>query len=191
MSQQNEKSVSKETLEAYLRKRIGELEEELKALKAMLDYIEDAGRPSPTEREEEVKVGRRRVARLYRGESYVRVVPEVPMALPKEVREYLDSVEAEIKAYQARDAQEAGGPQGEGVKLIIRDRPDGSVAEVKFDGLYSTLEFLKAKAALKYSMEVSYEVYKAQVRGEREEEQEESPGPEEGQGGTDDEGNDA
>ncbi|ADL19860.1 MULTISPECIES: hypothetical protein [Acidilobus] len=173
MSQQSERAVSKETLEAYLKKRIQELEEELSALKALLDYIEDAGKASPAERPEDIKVGRRRVARLLRGEGYVRVVPEVPMALPKEVREYLSTVEAEIRAYQGREGSDEGG----GVKLTIRDRPDGSVAEIKFDGLYSTLEFLKAKAALKYAMEVSYEVYRAQMKGGAEEEGE---GKEEG-----------
>lgn len=182
MSQQSERAVSKETLEAYLKKRIQELEEELSALKALLDYIEDAGKASPAERPEDIKVGRRRVARLLRGEGYVRVVPEVPMALPKEVREYLSTVEAEIKAYQGRE----GGDEGGGVKLTIRDRPDGSVAEIKFDGLYSTLEFLKAKAALKYAMEVSYEVYRAQMKGSPEEGEEGEGGGEGEEGNSED-----
>jgi hypothetical protein len=63
LSQQSEKAVSKEDLEAFLRKRVQELEEELRTLKALLEYIEDAGKLSPTERAEDVKVGRRRVAR--------------------------------------------------------------------------------------------------------------------------------
>ncbi len=163
---QQEKTITKEELDAYLRRRVEELEEELRSLKALLEYIEDAGRQSPTERAEDVKVGRRRVARILRGEGYVRAAPEVPMALPKEIREYLETVEGEIRAYQARSGQQ----EGEGVKLSIKERPDGTVAEVKFDGLYTTLEVLKAKAALKYAMEVSYDVYKAQSKGEDEHE---------------------
>ncbi len=175
LSQQSEKAVSKEDLEAFLRKRVQELEEELRTLKALLEYIEDAGKLSPTERAEDVKVGRRRVARVLRGESYVRAVPEVPMALPREVREYLQTVEAEIRAYQAKS------DAGEGVKLVIRERPDGTVAEVKFDGLFTTLEVLKAKAALKYAMETAYEVYRAQLRSKGAEEEEEgAQGPEGG-----------
>jgi hypothetical protein len=180
LSQQSERAVSKETLEAYLKRRIQELEDELNALRTLLSYIEDAGKVSPAERAEDVKVGRRRVARLLRGEGYVRVVPDIPLALPKEVREYLDTVEAEIKAYQG--GEQATG-EGGGVKLTIKERPDGSVAEIKFDGLYSTLEFLKAKAALKYAMEVSYEVYRAQMKGGEEEE-----GQDEGGGGGEEEG---
>jgi hypothetical protein len=42
LSQQSEKAVSKEDLEAFLRKRVHELEEELRTLKALLEYIEDA-----------------------------------------------------------------------------------------------------------------------------------------------------
>jgi len=48
LSQQSEKAVSKEDLEAFLRKRVQELEEELRTLKALLEYIEDAGKLSPT-----------------------------------------------------------------------------------------------------------------------------------------------
>ncbi len=174
LSQQQSKAVNKEDLEAYVRKRIEELEEELRVLKTLLEYLEDAGKASPTERSEDVKVGRRRVARILRGEGYVRVVPEVPLALPREIREYLQTVEAEIRSYQAR----SGGPsEGEGVRLYVKERPDGTVAEVKFDGLFTTLEVLKAKAALKYAIETAYDVYRAQIKGsEHEEEAEETEG---------------
>lgn len=178
MSQQQSKAVNKEDLEAYVRKRVEELEEELRVLKTLLEYLEDAGKASPTERVEDVKVGRRRVARILRGDSYVRSVPELPMALPREIKEYLQTVEAEIRSYQAR----SGSGPGEGVKLIVKERPDGTVAEIKFDGLFTTLEVLKAKAALKYAMETAYEVYRAQLKssegeqGEAEEEAKEDSG---------------
>ncbi len=174
MSQQQSKAVNKEDLEAYVRKRVEELEEELRVLRTLLEYLEDSGKASPTERPEDVKVGRRRVARIFRGESYVRAVPELPLALPREIREYLQTVEAEIRSYQSRSG---GAGTGEGVKFSVKERPDGTVAEVKFDGLFTTLEVLKAKAALKYAMETAYEVYRAQMKSsepESEEAEEES-----------------
>ncbi|MGC9071449.1 MAG: hypothetical protein ACP5HK_01950 [Acidilobus sp.] len=166
MSQQQNKAVSKDDLEAYLRKRIEQLEEELRALKTLLEYLEDSGKASPTERVEDVRVGRRRVARILRGDSYVRAVPELPLALPREIREYLQTVEAEIRAYQARSGEPG---EGEGVRLSVKEKPDGSVSEVKFDGLFTTLEVLKAKAALKYAMETAYDVYRAQMKSSDEE----------------------
>ena len=165
MSQQNERAVTKEDLEAYLKRRIAELEEELRSLRSLLEYIEDAGKVSPTERVEEVKSGRRRIARLMIGEGYVRAVPDLPLGLPRELRDYLETVEGELRAYQSK----LGQHEGEGARLSIRERPDGTVAEVRFDGLLSTLEVLKAKGALRYAMETAYEIYRAQAREERQE----------------------
>ena len=135
--------VTKDEILEWARKRISELERELKILKGIIGLIEDKGRISITEKVEEVKVGRKRIARIYRGEGYIRLVPEYRMPLPGEIKEYLDSVENEIEAGQVKQLKLK---EGERVKLIIDERPDESIAEIRFINLYNTLEYLKAKA---------------------------------------------
>ncbi|MCE4612754.1 MAG: hypothetical protein F7C07_02845 [Desulfurococcales archaeon] len=148
---------SREEIVEWVKKRIVELEEELRILKSLLSMIESPGRPIMGEKVEEVKAGRRRIARVYRGDSYVRMVPELPLPLPLEVREYLESVVREIRESQAR----AGVPEDERARLYVKERPDNSVSEVGIENLYSTIDIIKARAALKYSAELAYQVYKS------------------------------
>ncbi|GAB6147626.1 hypothetical protein [Stetteria hydrogenophila] len=151
---------SREEIVEWLKSRIEELESELRILKSMLSLIEDRGGARPGERVEEIRVGRRRIARLYRGEDYVRLVPEFPMTLSGDVRSYLDSVIAEIAEAQARQ----GIPEEERVRLDVKESPDGLAVEARIHGLKSTLDTLKARAALKFAAEMAWEVYRAQRR---------------------------
>ncbi len=153
---------SKEEIANWIRARIKEVEEELRILKSMLNMIEDTGRLSINEKVEEVKMGKRRIAKMYRGEGYIRVVPEFDGHLPVEVREYLESVKSEIEAGQAK----AGVEEDERVQLSVKEKPDNSVAEIRFDNIHTTIEVIKAKAALKYAMEIMYQIQKARIRGE-------------------------
>jgi len=89
----------------------------------------------------------------------VRVAFENPVVLPVEVKEYLRSVEEDIRVLQAKS-----GVEGELARLLIREKPDGSTAEIRIENLQSTIEAIKAKAALKYSVEVTYQVLKARER---------------------------
>ncbi|MEB3859907.1 MAG: hypothetical protein LRS43_01710 [Desulfurococcales archaeon] len=148
---------SREEVLEWAKKRIEELEVELRVLKAIVSMIETPGRPVMGEKVEEVKAGRKRIARVYRGDSYVRMVPEVPLPLPIEVKEYLESVVREIRDSQAR----AGVPEEERAKLYVRERPDQSILEAGIENLYSTIDLIKARAALKYSAELAYQVYKS------------------------------
>ena len=152
------RTASREEMVEWVKKRIAELEEELRVLRGLLSMVESPGRPVLGEKVEEVKVGRRRIAKVYRGDSYVRMVPELPLPLPLEVREYLESVVREIRESQAR----AGVSEDERARLYVKERPDQSVSEAGIENLYSTIDLIKARAALKYSAELAYQVYKSQ-----------------------------
>jgi DNA-binding protein YbaB len=154
------KLVTREELIEYLKARIKELEEELSMLKALLELVEKGSAGSgalPGEKVEEVKVGRRRIAKLYRGESHMRLVFEEPMPLPEEVEAYLKSVEDEIRGAQAKSGAEAQDL----AKMTLEEAPGGGVIEIRFTGLYTTIEHLKVRAALKYAAETIYEFVRA------------------------------
>jgi hypothetical protein len=169
LSQEASKVTSRRELEQWLRERIARLEEELRMLRSLLAIVTggepearlDPRRPRPGERVEDVRVGRKRVARVFRGEGYVRLAALEPLALPQDVREYLESVVAEIRAQQAR-----GGREDDLATLEIHTRPDGSLEEATIRNLYNTLEAIKAKAALKHAAETAYLYTRAAEKGE-------------------------
>ncbi len=154
------KPVTREELIEYLKRRLAELEEEVRLLRALLDALERGGIAQgalPGEKVEEVRVGRRRVARLYRGESHMRLVFDEPMPMPEEVEAYLRTVEDEIRGSQAR----SGAVEAQDLaKLSIEEGP-GGVVEIRFTGIYTTIEHLKVRAALKYVAETLYEFSRA------------------------------
>lgn len=163
MSQARERgkgAPAREELLEWIDERINELEVELKVLKAIKQLLEEPGGPLHGEKSEDVRVGKRRIARIYRGEDYVRLVFDYPTALPPEIREYLNGVEGELRSSQAKSGVESG----ELARLAIRERPDGTLAEIKFENLHSTIELLKVKAALKYSAEMTYHIDRARSR---------------------------
>ncbi|MCE4603498.1 MAG: hypothetical protein F7B20_00840 [Aeropyrum sp.] len=153
--------VDRERLIEWVKKRITELEEELEVAKTILEVLEKGGvseAPLPGEKGEDIKVGRRRVARLYKGETHVRIVFEEPQPLPEEVEIYLRNVEEELRSLQAR----IGGVVGEDLATLDFVRVgEGSVREISFRGLYTTVEHLKAKAALKYAAETIHYISRA------------------------------
>lgn len=151
-------SLSKEEIITWLRSRIEELENELRVMRSMLELMEGGEGWKPGERPEEVKVGRRKIAVLYRGDYYVRIVPQYPMPDVSEIKSYLENILNEIREIQARTGVETGE---ELAKLNIKSSPEGFVTEISFENLYSAVELLKAKAALKHSVEVGWHIYKA------------------------------
>jgi hypothetical protein len=158
-----ERSLPKPELEEWLRNRIMQLEEELKYLRALLamisgeeDVEQDPRKVRPGERVEEVKVGRRKIARVFKGEDYVRLASLEPMALPSEVRAYLEDVVSEIRAEQARS-----GHESELAKLEVKLDSDNSIKEIVIHNLRNALEIIKAKAALKHVAEVAWQYTKA------------------------------
>jgi DnaJ-class molecular chaperone len=158
LSSRDDNLTREEVLE-WLKARVGELEFELKVLKTIVALLDTTQKALVGERVEDVKIGKRRVARVYIGDTYVRVAFETPLVMPLEVREYLKSVEEDLRVLQART-----GSEGELARLSIRERPDGSIAEVRIENLQSTIEIVKAKAALKYAVEVAHQLLKAKDR---------------------------
>ncbi len=154
------KAITKEDLEEWLKKRLEVLRSETKMIETLLSYIQENGVQNVNEKSEEVKFGRRRIGRILRGETYIRLIPETPIPLPSELREYLETVEGELKSSQLKEGLDESGQ----AKLVIKERPDASIAEIRFEGLNTTIEMLKAKAALKYTAEIAYQIYKAQNR---------------------------
>jgi DnaJ-class molecular chaperone len=152
-------NLTREEVLEWLKARVGELEFELKVLKTIVALLDTTQKALVGERVEDVKIGKRRVARVYIGDTYVRVAFETPLVMPLEVKEYLKSVEEDLRVLQART-----GSEGELARLSIRERPDGSIAEVRIENLQSTIEIVKAKAALKYAVEVAHQLLKAKDR---------------------------
>ncbi len=153
---------SKEEIIGWLKNRIKEVEDELRILRSMLSMVEDTGRLSVNEKVEDVKLGKKRIAKIYRGDSYIRIIPEFSSPLPLEVEEYLESVKNEIETSQAK----SGLGEEERVQLAIKEKPDNSIAEIRFENIYTTIEMIKAKAALKYAVEIMYQIYKAKAKSE-------------------------
>ncbi len=144
----------------WVKRRIEELEEELAILKRIMAELEGVPRPSIDERVEDVKVGRRKVAKLYRGEKHLRLVLEGNWPLPEELTTYLEEIVSEI-----RDRQLASGiPPEEAIKLDIRGR------EIRVEGLHTTIEHLKVRAALKYIAESVYVLARKATRSDEEDE---------------------
>jgi DnaJ-class molecular chaperone len=158
LSSRDDNLTREEVLE-WLKARVGELEFELRVLKTIVALLDTTQKALVGERVEDVKIGKRRVARVYIGDTYVRVAFETPLVMPLEVKEYLKSVEEDLRVLQART-----GSEGELARLSIRERPDGSIAEVRIENLESTIEIVKAKAALKYAVEVAHQLLKAKDR---------------------------
>ncbi len=158
MSSSGDYLTREEVLE-WLKVKVEELEFELRALRTIISLLDTTQQALVGERVEDVRIGRRRVARVYIGDTYVRATFESPLTLPVEVREYLKSVEGDLKALQAKT-----GVEGELARLLIRERPDGSIAEIRIENLQSTIEVIKAKAALKYAIEVTHQLLKAKSK---------------------------
>ena len=157
----------RERIIEYLKNRVRELEEELEVLRRLLELAEKgaAADALPGERLEEIKVGRKRVARLFKGDSYMRLVFEEPVPLPEEVEAYLRSVEEELREQQAK----SGDVEGDALaRMSLEYGPGGGVVEVRFSGLYTTIDHLKVRAALKYAAETVHVIVKARSRGEEE-----------------------
>jgi len=158
-----ERNLPKPELEEWLHNRIMQLEEELKYLRALLAIVsgeggveEDPRRTRPGERVEEVKIGRRKIARVFKGEDYVRLASLESMILPNEVRAYLEEVVSEIRAEQARSGRES-----DLAKLEMKLDKDNSIKEIVIYNLKNALEIIKAKAALKHIAEVAWQYTKA------------------------------
>jgi hypothetical protein len=151
-------------LRLWLQERIAELEEELSYLRRILEALggqadpPDPRRARPGERVEEVKVGRRKIARVFKGEDYVRLAPLEALALPKEARSYLENIVSEIRAEQARGWEDATA------KLEIREDPVKGLVEARIEGLRNALEVIKAKAALKHVADVAWHYTRAASR---------------------------
>lgn len=143
---------------ALVRRRVERLERELRLWRQLLELLEGGDGWRPGEKPEEVKVGRTRVAVIYRGEDYVRMVPSVRVPDARDVRSYLEEILSEIREMQAR------GDAPTLARLEVRRGPDGSIAEILYSDLHSAVELLKAKAALKHVAHLAWEIIKAQKR---------------------------
>ncbi|MEB3766037.1 MAG: hypothetical protein GSR77_07750 [Desulfurococcales archaeon] len=157
---EKEEYAAKDELLEWIKQRISLLEEELKMLKTLLAIVEQGySEPevNPSERVEDVKIGKKLIAKVFRGEGYVRAVPKFPTGMPSDIEEYLQAFVEEIQDKQAREGIEPD----ERASLIVRTKPDGSVAEIRIANLTTTLDLLKSKATLKYAIELLYQLYKA------------------------------
>jgi hypothetical protein len=160
---------SKEEIIEYLKRRIEELENELKILRTILARYEPAAMPErfdPNEKLEDVKVGRKTIARIGVGEDYVRAIFRFQTGLPSDIRSYLERISEEIADKQALE----GIPPEERTKLEVKEYPEGLVRELSFTNLYGPLERVKAKAALKYAVELLYQLSKKQKSSDTPEE---------------------
>jgi len=87
----------------------------------------------------------------------VRFTPEYPLKLPREALEYLEEAVARIREKQADD----GVPDEERARLDVVNSPEGTIVEARISGLHTSLDIIRAKAALKYIAELGYELHKA------------------------------
>lgn len=159
---EKEQYLSKEEVISWIKQRLEELENEIRILRSILAHYEQAssGRISPDEKVEEIKAGRRRIARLYIGENYIRLVPEFDVVLVGDLKEYLEETVEEIKAKQSRE----GIDEREQVKLIVKEKATGGVREIIISNIEGISEIIKSKAALKYIAELAWDIYKARDR---------------------------
>ena len=124
--------VSYGELLALVRHRVEELERELWLWRQLLELLEGGSGWRPGEKPEEVRVGRVRVAGIYRGDGYVRMVPSQWISDVPDVRAYLEGVLAEIRELQAR------GDAPALARLEVKQGPDGSIAEVIYQSTHSS-----------------------------------------------------
>ncbi|MCE4629257.1 MAG: hypothetical protein F7C82_03165 [Desulfurococcales archaeon] len=159
---EKEQYLSKEEVISWIKQRLEELENEIRILRSILAHYEQAssGRISPDEKVEEIKAGRRRIARLYIGENYIRLVPEFDIVLVGDLKEYLEETVEEIKAKQSRE----GIDERDQVKLIVKEKATGGVREIIISNIEGISEIIKSKAALKYIAELAWDIYKARDR---------------------------
>lgn len=159
---EKEQHLSKEEVISWIKQRLEELENEIRILRSILAHYEQAssGRISPDEKVEEIKAGRRRIARLYIGENYIRLVPEFDLVLVGDLKEYLEETVEEIKAKQSRE----GIDERDQVKLIVKEKATGGVREIIISNIEGISEIIKSKAALKYIAELAWDIYKARDR---------------------------
>ncbi len=161
-SSEKEDYASREEVITWVRQRLEELENEIRMLRSILAHYEEPGRISPDEKVEEVKMGRKRIAKVYVGEGYVRLIPEFEMPLPSDIKEYIEEVVNEIRERQAREGLE----KEEQARLIIKERASGAVKELIIKNIDGITETIKAKAALKYAAELAWEIVKAKENKE-------------------------
>ena len=147
----------------WVKRRIKELEAELKVLRTILAQFEAGfieAPLNPAEKVEEYKIGKRLVAKIYIGDNYVRMVPAFEASLPGEIEEYIKSFVEELSESQAKK----GAEETATLKTIVL--PDGRLREIRIENLARTLDKLKAKATLKYAAELLYRIYKSGGKSE-------------------------
>ncbi|MEB3756094.1 MAG: hypothetical protein GSR79_04460 [Desulfurococcales archaeon] len=158
MSRLEGKAITSDDLKVWLKRKIVELEEDLHYYKAMLSILEGSmpiSPPMPGEKSEDLKVGKKRIAIIFRGDGYVRSSPSFKAFLTSDLREYVNSVVNEIKTMQGEEST---------ITLEIRENPDGSLREIRVEGLQSTVEELRIIGAMKYVLQTLYQQYKASLK---------------------------
>lgn len=148
-----------------LRKRIEELERELALLKKVYSALTGSGNEEePVERAEEIKVRRKRIAWLYEGEDYVKLVPEFDMVVEDYLQDYLEETVEDIRRKQERE----GIDPDEQAQLVIVENDDNTVAELWIRGIYGIADSIKARTALKYAVVLAWDLRKEeQEKGEK------------------------
>jgi len=152
------KAITSDDLRLWLKRKIAELEEEIQYYKVMLSIIDGAvpvSPPMPGEKSEDLKIGKKRIGTIYRGEGYVRGSPNFKAFLTDDLKDYLNGVVNEIKLSQGDEAS---------INLDIRENPDGSIREIRVEGLQSTIEELRVIGAIKYVIQTLYHQYKASMK---------------------------
>ncbi len=158
MSRVEGKAITSDDLRLWLKRKIAELEEEIQYYKVMLSVIDGAvpvSPPMPGEKSEDLKIGKKRIGTIYRGEGYVRGSPNFKAFLIDDLKDYLNGVVNEIKLSQGDEAS---------ITLDIRENPDGSIREIRVEGLQSTIEELRVIGAIKYVIQTLYHQYKASMK---------------------------
>ncbi|MCE4614956.1 MAG: hypothetical protein F7B60_05465 [Desulfurococcales archaeon] len=158
MSRLEGKAITSDDLKVWLKRRIVEIEEELHYYKAMLSILEGTipiSPPMPGEKSEDLKVGKKRIAIIFRGDGYVRSSPSFKAFLNAELKDYVNNVVNEIKTMQGEEST---------ITFEVKENPDGSLREVRVEGLQSTVEELRIIGAMKYILQTLYYQYKASLK---------------------------
>ncbi len=156
MGSESGRLLTREELLEYLKDRLRSLEEEIRIVKSMIALLEGV-KPREQEEQEPILYGKKKIAILYKASSYIRLVPQFDMKVPEEAMEYLEETVSQIREKQAK----AGVPEEERAALHVDEAPDGGIVEIRIANIKSTVEHLKAKAALKYIAELAYELRRA------------------------------
>jgi hypothetical protein len=152
------KAITSDDLKVWLKRKIIEAEEEIQYYKAMLSILEGTlpiSPPMPGEKSEDIKVGKKRIATIFRGDGYVRSSSSFKAFLTSDMKEYITNVVNEIKTMQGEEPT---------ITLDIRENPDGSLREIRVEGLQSTVEELRIIGAMKYVLQTLYYQYKASLK---------------------------